>query len=122
VLFLHDATDFSMADVVVAKLASIKPERIENHPAWYRRLREGCHPTQHLLQPGSLTLADTQRGSYVDARSVAVIRKSTILRRIGKLDSEQMTEVSERLITAWEIDISRRLDSLQPPGSIQDDA
>jgi hypothetical protein len=117
VLVLQDGTDESIPDIAVAKITSVKEERASKHAKWYKRLQEGRHDTQYMLQPGSLTLADAEKGSYVDARSVAVIRKTTILRRVGNLDSEQMVEISGRLIKAWEIDVSRYVSSLEERGS-----
>jgi hypothetical protein len=115
ILVLHDGTDAGIPDVAVAKVTSIKADRVENHPKWYKRVQEGRHDTQYMLERGALTLADSDLGSYVDAKSVAVVRKTTILRRVGKLDRDQMVEVSNRLIKALEIDVSEYVISLQPP-------
>jgi hypothetical protein len=116
VLVLHDGTNRSIQDVAVARVNSIDETRRDRHPKWYRRLEDGVHPMQYLIG------GDERHGTngveaYVDATSVASIRKATILRRAGQLNEDEMRAISGRVITALEIDVSEYVDQL---GSVRE--
>lgn len=105
VLVLHDGTRRSIQDVAVARVTSITAERRAAHEKWYRRLDAGTHATQ-LLIGRDARHGTNEREAYVDALGIALIPKATILRRTGTLDLDEMREVSDRLVTALEIDRS----------------
>jgi len=113
VLLLHDGTNASIEDVAVARIGSIDEKRRERRPKWYARLNLGLHPTQYLIG------RDKRHGTneveaYVDALSIASIRKATILRRVGRLNEDEMRAISSRIITALEVDVSEYVDQLGP--------
>jgi hypothetical protein len=104
VVVLHDGTQSGIADVAVARVVSVRDERQQTHPKWYSRLQNGAHPTQLLI--GQEERHGTSgREAYVDGLYIALIPKATILRRVGKLDEDEMSELSKRLVTAFEIDV-----------------
>lgn len=101
---LHDGTKPNIQDVAVARINSVTDAKRERE-RWYRRLVGGTHPTQFLI--GAEQRHGTNgREAYVDATNVAMIPKSTVLRRTGVLSDEELRAVSARLVTVLEIDVS----------------
>lgn len=102
VLVLHDGTASAIEDVAVARINSVTPEK-QAREKWYRRMQAGSHRTQ-LLIGNEQRHGTNEQEAYVDVGHVALIPKTTVLRRTGALDDEEMREVSARLVAALEID------------------
>jgi hypothetical protein len=103
VLILHDGTKTTIQDVAVARINSVTAEK-KSRARWYSRLASDNHPTAFLIGMTESHGSNRVEG-YVDCTSVMVIRKNTVLRRVGTLDSTEMIQVSRRLVTALEIDV-----------------
>lgn len=112
VLLLQDGTHAGIHDVGVARINSVT-ERKRERERWYERITGGVHPTQLLI--GHEEHHGT-RGveAYVDLMSISTINKGTILRREGQLTEDEMREVSDRVITALELDVSAYVEQLHP--------
>jgi mRNA-degrading endonuclease toxin of MazEF toxin-antitoxin module len=75
---------------------------------FYERLAGGRHPTSLLLGAESRH-GTSGREAFVNLINVSPVAKNAILRRVGFLTEEEMREVTDRLITSLEIDISHRI-------------
>jgi len=96
------------ADVVVARINSVTPDRRERS-GWYLRLTEGRHPAHYLI--GRLRRhGSAGREAFVDLMNVTTIRTDVIVSRTGYLTADEMRDVSERLVRTLELDISRLVD------------
>jgi len=96
------------ADVVVARINSITPER-RARSGWYLRLTEGRHPAHYLI--GRLRRhGSAGKEAFVDLMNVTTIRTDVIVRRTGYLTADEMRDISERLVRTLELDISRLVD------------
>ena len=71
----------------------------------YRRLISGTHPTFYLIATEE-SHGTSGREAYVNAMYVAPVAKRAILRRVGQLTPDEMRDVSERVVTSLELDIS----------------
>jgi mRNA-degrading endonuclease toxin of MazEF toxin-antitoxin module len=115
VLVLQTGTDGRLQDVMVARVTSVK-DSMRAKRGFYGRLVAGRHPTAVLL--GHRREHGTRsREAYVNLINVAPIAKNAILRRVGRLDDEEMRQVTDRLLTSLELDISHRLGEAADPGS-----
>ncbi len=104
VLVLQSGSDPARQDVMVARINSIT-DKHRARPGWYGRLERGEHPI--FLRIGHEERHGTNgQEAYVNLLSIAPVRKETLLRRTGYLDREEMRMVSERVVTALELDIS----------------
>jgi len=108
VLLLQGGTSANRREVMVARVTSVKDEQKTSKKGWYSRLSAGTHAA-HLLIGGEQRHGTNLREAYVSLLNVAPISKTAILRRTGLLNEAEMREVSDRLITALEVDISQRL-------------
>lgn len=107
VLLLQTGTEGRLQEVMVARVTSVK-DSMRAKRGFYGRLVAGRHPTAFLLghreEHGTRT-----KEAYVNLISVAPIAKNAILRRVGRLDDEEMRQVTDRLLTSLELDISHRI-------------
>jgi mRNA-degrading endonuclease toxin of MazEF toxin-antitoxin module len=107
VLLLQTGTEGRIQDVVVARITSVS-ETMRSRAGFYRRLSTGTHPTSLLL--GARPEHGTNgRESYVNLINVSPIAKTAILRRVGQLSDSEMRQVTDRLLTSLELDISHRI-------------
>ena len=113
VLVLHDGTEPGIQDVAVAKIGSIKSDRPQSRAKWYARVSGGTHRTQFIIRRVDHS-GLKENESYVDVASIAVVPKAVMLRRVDKLDEDEMFEVSTRLVTALEIGVSGYLRKISP--------
>jgi hypothetical protein len=105
ILLLQDGTSESRDDVMAARINSIDQEMSKKKPGLYRRLLSGTHPTFYLV--GAQESHGTSgKAAYVNAMYVAPVAKKAILRRVGRLTADEMRDVSERVVTSLELDIS----------------
>jgi hypothetical protein len=105
VLLLQDGTSESRDDVMAARINSIDQDMPKKKPGVYRRLLGGTHPTFYLV--GTQARHGTSgKEAYVNAMYVAPVAKKAILRRVGQLTPDEMRDVSERIVTSLELDIS----------------
>jgi hypothetical protein len=102
VLVLHKGTNRNVEDVAVARINSVTDAK-RAREKWWRRMQDGTHLTQLLI--GSEAWHGTNgREAYVDATHIALIPKTTMLRRTGLLNDDEMRAVSARLMNVLEID------------------
>lgn len=107
VLLLQTGTHPGMHDVMVARITSVS-DAMRGRTGFYGRLTSGRHPTAMLL--GDRTSHGIGgRETYVNLINVSPISKTAILRRVGALDDDEMRRISDRLVTALELDLSHRL-------------
>ena len=105
VLLLQDGTSESRDDVMAARINSMDPDMSTRRPGVYRRLLAGTHPTFYLV--GAEGRHGTNgKAAYVNTMYVAPVAKKAILRRVGQLTPDEMRDVSERVVTSLELDIS----------------
>ena len=105
VLLLQDGTSDARDDVMAARINSVDQDMPTKKPGVYRRLISGTHPTFYLI--GAQDSHGTSgREAYVNAMYVAPVAKKAILRRVGQLTPDEMRDVSERVVTSLELDIS----------------
>ena len=105
ILLLQDATSGSRDDVMAARINSIDQDMPARKPGIYRRLVSGTHPTLYLL--GTQERHGTSgKGAYVNTMHLAPVAKKAILRRTGQLSPDEMRDISERIVTSLELDIS----------------
>lgn len=102
VLLLQTGTNPNRQDIMVARISHVSPA-LRDRAKWYERLRTGRHPTAYLLDHRRQGVSQE---AYLNVLTVTSISKSAILRRTGSLNEAEMREISERLVTALEIDIS----------------
>jgi mRNA-degrading endonuclease toxin of MazEF toxin-antitoxin module len=107
VLLLQSGSNPGRQDVMVARI-SLVTDGMRGRRGFYERFCVGRHPTM-------LRLADERHGlhgqeAYVNLLNVSPIAKNAVLRRVGSLTEHEMREVTDRLITSLELDISRRLE------------
>jgi mRNA-degrading endonuclease toxin of MazEF toxin-antitoxin module len=107
VLLLQTGTEGRLQEVMVARVTSVK-DSMRAKRGFYGRLVAGRHPTALLLGHREEHGTQTQE-AYVNLINVAPIAKNAILRRVGRLDDEEMREVTDRLLTSLELDISHRI-------------
>jgi hypothetical protein len=107
VLLLQTGTNPGMHDVLVARITSVS-DTMRARSGFYGRLVDGRHPTS-LLVGGRAEHGTNGREAYVNLINVSPISKTAILRRVGRLDDDEMRHVTDRLITSLEMDISHRL-------------
>lgn len=105
ILLLQDGTSESRDDVMAARINSIDQDLPKQKPGVYRRLVNGTHPAFYLVG-ASANHGTSGREAYVNAMYVAPVAKKAILRRVGQLTPDEMRDVSERVVTALELDIS----------------
>lgn len=104
VLLLQEGTSPSRQDVTVARIGSIT-DRLRRRRGWYARLQDGVHPAALLIgREARHGTGGTE--AYVNLLSVAPIGKQALLRKTGSLTEDEMRLISERLVTALELDIS----------------
>jgi hypothetical protein len=111
ILLLQDGTSESRADVMAARINSIDQNMPVKKPGVYRRLVNGTHPTFYLVG-GQASHGTSGKEAYVNAMYVSPVAKQAILRRVGQLTPEEMRQVSERVVTSLELDISGLLSRL----------
>ncbi len=105
ILLLQDGTSEARDDVMAARINSIDQDMPKRKPGVYRRLLSGTHPTFYLV--GAQERHGTSaKEAYVNAMYVAPVAKKAILRRVGQLTTDEMRDVSERIVTSLELDIS----------------
>jgi hypothetical protein len=105
ILLLQDGTSGSRDDVMAARINSVDQEMPKKKPGVYRRLLSGTHPTFYLI--GARESHGTSgKEAYVNTMHVAPVAKKAILRRVGELTQDEMRDVSERIVTSLELDIS----------------
>lgn len=106
-VLLQTGTDGRLSEVMAARVSSIS-DRMRERAGFYGRLTDGRHPTAVLLA-GAGHHGTAGRDAYVNLINVAPIAKNAILRRTGQLDDDEMRQVTDRLITSLELDISHRI-------------
>lgn len=106
VLLLQTGTHSGMHDVMVARITSVS-DTMRERRGFYGRLVDGRHPTALLL--GRDEHGTGGREAYVNLVNVSPISKTAILRRVGQLGDDEMRQVTDRLLTSLEMDISHRL-------------
>jgi mRNA-degrading endonuclease toxin of MazEF toxin-antitoxin module len=107
VLLIQTGAHPGMHDVMVARITSVS-DSMRARAGFYGRLTGDRHPTALLL--GDRPEHGTgRREAYVNLINVSPISKTAILRRVGGLDDDEMRQVTDRLLTALEMDISHRL-------------
>ncbi len=105
ILLLQDGTSESREDVMAARINSVDQAMPTKKPGLYRRLVSGTHPIFYLIG-GEASHGTSGKAAYVNAMFVSPVAKKAILRRVGQLTPDQMRDVSERIVTCLELDIS----------------
>lgn len=105
VLLLQDGTSESRDDVMAARINSIDQDMPKKKPGVYRRLLSGTHPIFYMVG-AQASHGTSGKEAYVNAMYVAPVAKKAILRRVGQLSPDEMRDVSERVVTSLELDIS----------------
>jgi hypothetical protein len=113
VVLLQTGTSASRHDITVARVNSIT-EAKRGQKNWYLKLKSGIH-VAHLMIGAEDRHGTAGVEAYVDCLSISTIQKSTILRRVGQLDDEEMRAVTERLVRTLELDLSGYLGRLRAP-------
>ena len=90
---------------MAARINSVDQAMPTKKPGVYRRLVSGTHPIFYLIG-GEASHGTSGNKAYVNAMYVSPVAKKAILRRVGQLTADQMRDISERIVTCLELDIS----------------
>lgn len=113
VLLLQTGTDSRQQDILVARVTSIT-ETMRTRRGFYARLSSGTHPTALLIGREARHGTGGQE-AFVNLINVSPVAKNAILRHVGYLSDDEMREVTDRLITSLELDISHRIAQAHDP-------